>query len=109
MFCDIVSVVKCTRIGDGKPSIVQIHDAQCTSCHTLQRQSRQILKSFTEDSYTFLVANIKTKKGLKLARRHGVGHVTLLLFDAEGQMVQVVRGPIATENLRAIITAHLNA
>ena len=104
-----ISEADLTKIGNGRPAIVQIHDAQCASCHTLQRQSRKILKSFEEDSYTFLVANIKTKRGLTLARRHGVGHVTLLLFDGQGQVAQIVRGPIETEDLRAIITAHLNA
>lgn len=98
-----------TKIGQGKPSIVQIHDPQCALCRTLQRQSRKALKTFDEENYTFLVANIKTIEGSTLAAQYGVPHVTLLLFDADGKMVQVVRGPSDTDSLRSIFDTHLKA
>lgn len=96
-----------TKIGQGKPSIVQVHDPQCPLCRTLQRQTRKALKSFDSDSFTFLVANIKTLDGSSFAARYGVPHVTLLLFDASGEMVQIVRGPSDTDSLRTIFEAHL--
>lgn len=98
-----------TKIGHGKPSIVQIHDPQCPSCLQLQRQTRKALKSFESDAFTFLVANIKTLDGKLLAARYGVPHITLLLFDANGEMVQIVRGPSDTDSLRSIFAAHLKA
>lgn len=97
-----------SKVGQGKPSIVQIHDPQCPLCKRLQRQSRKALKSFDDDDYTFLVANITTQEGGNFAASYGVPHVTLLLFNAAGQMVQVVRGPSDIESLRTIFTAHLN-
>ena len=98
-----------TKIGKGKPAIVQIHDPQCSLCQQLQRQARKALKSFDDEAVTFLVANIHTAEGGALAARYGVPHVTLLLFDAEGEMVQVVRGPSDKDSLRQIFDAHLAA
>ena len=98
-----------TKIGRGRPSIVQVHDPQCPLCQRLQRQTRKALKSFDSDAFTFLVANIKTLDGSAFAARYGVPHVTLLLFDARGEMVQIVRGPSDTDTLRTIFEAHLKA
>ena len=97
-----------TKIGKGKPSIVQIHDPNCTLCQTLQRQTRKALKSFDDEAVTFLVADINTAKGSAFAARYGVPHVTLLLFDASGEMTQVVRGPSDTDSIRNIISTHLD-
>ena len=98
-----------TKIGKGKPAIVQIHDPHCGLCRTLQSQSRKALKSIDSAAMTFLVADINTVKGGAFAARYGVPHVTLLLFDAEGEMVEIVRGPSDTESLRTIFEAHLEA
>lgn len=98
-----------TKIGRGKPTIVQIHDPQCPLCQRLQRQTRKALKAFDSEAFTFLVANIKTLDGSAFAARYGVPHVTLLLFDARGEMVKIVRGPSDTDSLRAILAAHLKA
>lgn len=96
-----------TKIGNGKPAIVQIHDPQCSMCRTLQGQTRGALKSLDEDSFNYLVANIKTQQGARLASRYGVPHVTLLLFDADGDMVQVVRGPSSRPVLEQILAGHV--
>ena len=98
-----------SKIGQGGLSVVQIHDPNCSLCRTLQRQTRKALKSFDEDTFTFLVANIKTEDGGAFAAKYGVPHVTLLLFDADGQMVQIVRGPSDTDSLREIFASHLKA
>ncbi|MFT7060593.1 MAG: thioredoxin-like negative regulator of GroEL [Pseudorhodobacter sp.] len=96
-----------TRIGQGTPTVVQIHDPQCVLCRTLQRQTRSALKAFEKDAVTFLVANIKTDDGRVLAAKYNVPHVTLLLFDAKGEMMQIVRGPSDTDSLRTILEAHV--
>ncbi len=96
-----------SKIGNGRPAIVQIHDPNCPVCRTLQKQSRKALKSFEDGSFEFLVANIKTAEGGALAANHGVPHVTLLLFDGRGEMVQIVRGTSSVEELREIFGAHL--
>lgn len=98
-----------TNIGGGKLSVVQIHDPQCPLCTTLQRQTRDALKSYDDDKFTFLVANIKKPSGADFAAKYGVPHVTLLLFDRRGDLVQVVRGPIDSGRLDEIIAAYAKA
>lgn len=98
-----------SRIGQGKPAIVQIHDPQCNLCRTLQAQTRRALKYFEDDAFTYLVANINTSEGRAFAAEHRVPHVTLLLFDAGGRMVEIVRGPTELANLRNVFQEHLGA
>ncbi len=96
-----------SRIGNGRPAVVQVHDPQCSLCRTLQSQTRDVLADFEDDRYEYLVANIKTQKGSVLASKYGVPHVTLLLFDPNGKMVQIVRGPTSTASLKNHITVHI--
>lgn len=98
-----------SQIGQGKPTIVQIHDPQCSLCRALQGQTRRVLEEFDDDAFTYLVANIKTSEGRAFAAEHRVPHVTLLLFDARGKMVQVVSGPTDLDNLRSVFKGHLGA
>ena len=98
-----------TKIGKGRPAVVQVHDPNCSLCQQLQRQTRKALKSFDDDAVRFLVADINTARGSAFAARYGVPHVTLLLFDGAGEMVQIVRGPSDADSLRDIIGAHLAA
>lgn len=98
-----------SRIGDGTPSIVQIHDPQCSQCAALQREVRDALEAFDDEALTYLVANITTTEGRALAARHNVGHVTLLLFDGPGRLRSIERGPQSSAALREAFAAHLRA
>ena len=88
-----------SRIGNGIPAVVQIHDPQCQQCQALQREARDAIASFDDGELQFLVANIRQAKGRRLAAAHGVGHVTLLLFDGDGRRRSVLSGPNTSENL----------
>ncbi|HID68855.1 MAG TPA: hypothetical protein EYP31_11515 [Roseibacterium sp.] len=103
-----ISELDLTRVGDGLPAIVQIHDPQCDLCLTLQRQTRRVLRGYEDGSFHFLVANIATIEGQFFARRHGVGNVTLVLLDGDGNQTAIVRGPLSNEALQQAIAAHLN-
>ncbi|MEO0341862.1 MAG: hypothetical protein AAF198_00350 [Pseudomonadota bacterium] len=81
-----------TQIGQGAPSIVQIHDPNCNMCRNLQKNTRRALRQFDDGEITYLVANISTKEGQAFAARYGVAHVTLLLFDAAGNLIHVEQG-----------------
>lgn len=98
-----------TKIGNGLPSVVQIHDPQCTMCQTLQRQTRRALRAYDDDRFQYLVANINTAEGNTLAGHYGVPNVTLLLFDGAGNMVDTVRGPIDADLLEAALDRHMAA
>ncbi|MEM9049086.1 MAG: hypothetical protein AAGC92_10230 [Pseudomonadota bacterium] len=98
-----------SRIGNGTPSVVQIHDPSCSLCRQLQRATRTALAAFENGDLTYVVANITTPEGRALANRHGVGNVTLLLFDGAGRMRTVVRGTQSPDALIATFSAHLKA
>lgn len=104
-----ISEYDLTRIGDGLPSVVQIHDPQCPLCLALQRQTRRALRPYDSDDFHFLVANITTLDGRLFAQNHHAAHVTLVLLDGDGRHVDTLRGPINDANLRASIAAHLEA
>lgn len=96
-----------SRIGNGVPTVVQIHDPQCPRCVALQREAREALCNLDESKLQFVVANIRTAEGRKLAATHGVGHVTLLLFDASGQKRAVLAGSNESEFLTEAFRRHL--
>jgi thioredoxin-like negative regulator of GroEL len=89
-----------TRVGNGKPTIVQIHDPQCSMCRALQKETREALAMFEEGELDYVIANIRTQKGRSFANRYGVQHVTLLLFDEKGDLQDVLEGQRGSYQLR---------
>ena len=87
------------RVGNGTPAVVQIHDPQCSLCQSLQKETRAALEELGSDNLNFLVANIKTNEGRDFANQFGVPHVTLLLFDGEGNLEDVLNGVRESETL----------
>ncbi|MEL6980558.1 MAG: hypothetical protein AAGM38_18085 [Pseudomonadota bacterium] len=81
-----------SEIGAGVASIVQVHDPNCSLCAALQRETRAALRGFDDERLRFRIADITTPEGAAFAQRHRAGHVTLLLFDREGAMIQILSG-----------------
>ncbi len=98
-----------SRIGNGIPAVVQIHDPQCPRCTALQREARDALDAFDSAELQYIVANIRTSEGRAFAGQHQVGHVTLLLFDGNGQRRRVLAGPNQAATLERAFRAHLAA
>ena len=96
-----------SRIGNGIPAVVQVHDPQCLRCAALQRETREAMSAFDDGELQYLVANIRSAKGRQLAGAHGVGHITLLLFDGEGERLDVLVGPNTSESLVHAFRRHL--
>ena len=94
-----------TRIGNGIPTVVQIHDPSCPVCTVLQKEARAASKGFEEGELQFLVANIKEARGSKLAADNGVPRTTLLLFDGTGKRHEILRGPNDRSVLEPIFSA----
>lgn len=90
-----------SRIGNGIPTVVQIHDPQCSLCRALQSEARDALSQLDDDDIQYVVANIRHPDGQALADAHGVPHVTLLLFDGSGKRRGVLSGPNTSESLLA--------
>lgn len=91
-----------TKIGNGTPAVVQVHDPGCPICNALQREARKALKAMDGDKPEYLVANITTAEGSTFAADHGVPHVTILTFDAKGALQQVLRGPQTRDQLQPV-------
>ncbi len=89
-----------SRVGNGTASVVQVHDPQCQLCLALQKETRQALASLDGDKPGYVIADIRTDKGLRFANKHGVKHVTLLLFDKSGKLQQVINGQRGSNELR---------
>lgn len=94
------------RIGAGVPTVVQVHDPNCPTCRALQKEARAAMDGFGEGEIQYLVANLATETGRRFAARHGVGKVTLLVFDRNGRRRQVLSGPNTRERLRRVFAAH---
>lgn len=96
-----------SKIGQGVPTIVQIHDPECGLCRALQKETRAALKQFDKDQVTYLVANIKTLDGASFSSDMGMGNVTLVLFDGKGERVHTVQGVTPRDELEAAFRRHL--
>ena len=88
-----------TQIGQGVPTIVQIHDPNCGLCRELQRETRAALKQFDDGSVTYLVANIQSIDGADFQAQMGLPNVSLVLFDAKGKRISHVQGVTPREQL----------
>lgn len=91
-----------TRIGQGVPTVVQIHDPGCSLCTALQKETRKALKGFDPTELDYVVANIRTNEGGAFALEHGQPHVTLMLMDPDGTPVQILSGPQDRNHLRRV-------
>jgi len=89
-----------TRVGNGTASVVQIHDPQCQLCLALQKETRQALANLDGDKPGYVIADIRTDKGVRFANKYGAKHVTLLLFDKAGKLQQVIDGQRGSNELQ---------
>lgn len=89
-----------SRVGQGKPAVVQIHDPQCALCTELQRQARKALKDIDDDELLYLVASTRTDDGAAFAAGLGLSHVTLVLMNGDGQVESVLQGVRQSDELK---------
>jgi len=94
------------RIGQGKPAIVQIHDPQCPICNALQRETRKALAQMEGEPPVYLVADLTQTEGAVFAQLHRVPHVTLLVFDGEGNRVETISGSRTHDELLPVFNRH---
>ena len=85
-------------IGGGQPVVVQVHDPSCPSCRELKRNTEAALADFPTVLYR--IADLTESSGRAFGEEHGVGKVTLLLFDRRGRHVGTVRGVTGADALR---------
>ena len=96
------------RIGNGIPTIVQIHDPQCPKCVALQQETRDALSNFEDGKLHYLVANIRTVAWKMLATSHRVGHVTLLLLNEQSRKLITLVGSKTSRYLTEMFRGYLS-
>ena len=65
-------------------------------------------RDFEDGEPQYLVANIGTVEGKMLATSHGVGHVTLLLFDGQSWKLNTPVGSNTSRYLTEMFRGHLS-
>jgi hypothetical protein len=94
-------------IGSGIPVVVQMHDTGCPTCLKLRRHVESALNQ-VEGNLLFRIADISTVSGRSLQRKFDVPHVTLLLFDGNGELKRTMTGMKDSETLARAFNSHLN-
>jgi len=89
-------------IGNGTPTVVQIHDPNCPLCRQLKNNVDSVLPDFAS-AVQFKTANIASKKGRQFALQHNVPHVTLLFFNKRGKRVHIEQGVTAPDRIRDLL------
>jgi len=89
-------------IGNGTPTVVQIHDHNCQLCRQLKSNLDDVKTDFTEE-IQFKTANILAKKGASFAQKHDVAHVTLLFFNGQGKRVNTLQGVSSKDDIRTAL------
>ncbi len=93
-------------IGSGIPTVVQIHDPGCSLCNQLRRNTSDAVDRLG-DRILYRIADITTPEGKRLQNRHRVQHVTLLLFDGDGNMRRVLEGVRDEDALHTSLLRHV--
>lgn len=95
-------------LGSGQPVAVQVHDHSCPLCQRLKANAEQALNEM-EQPPAWRIADINTTSGADFAHRYGVGHVTILLFDGQGNRQQTIQGVTSSSDLRAAFEGLMEA
>lgn len=90
-----------SRIGNGRPVVVQVHDPTCVVCRQLQRIVDSLQGEFRAD-VDFLIADLSRPEGQAFANQQQVGSVTLVFFAQDGQRLGKLEGPQEPEFLRKV-------
>jgi len=77
-------------IGNGTPTLIQVHDETCPSCRQLLSSVKGVINNFPD--IQFKIADLRSNKGIKFASKHQVYKVTLMYFDSRGRKVDVASG-----------------
>ena len=90
-----------SRIGSGRPVVVQVHDPTCVVCRQLQRTVASLEEEFRAD-LDFLIADLSRPEGQAFANQQQVGRITLVFFAQDGQRLGALDGLQEPEFLRKL-------
>ena len=93
------------RVGNGTPSVVQVHDPHCGDCTALPRATRKKLGCFQDQKLQYLVASFDTGPGSHVCDY--LRRVTLLLYDGARHLQNVAQGVRNADDLKAMFEEHV--
>lgn len=94
-------------IGNGIPTIVQVHDPACGSCIILEKETRAAFSDIDEDDLAYRIASLTSDVGSEFAAKHTAGFATLLFFDADGILTDRIHGETDRAELKTAFQAHI--
>ena len=89
-------------IGDGNPTVVQVHDPSCQLCRRLMKNTRKALQN--RDDIVFRVADVTTRNGGQFQRKHNAQIVTLITFNSAGEKIDTIQGVTSVNELKERLT-----
>ncbi len=91
-------------IGNGKATVVQVHDPNCQLCRRLKKNLDSVKGDF-QAGVQFKTANLANSEGRRFSRVQQVPHVTLVFFDGRGQRVNSLQGVTPAAEIRTALQA----
>jgi hypothetical protein len=95
-----------SRVGQGQPALVMLREVHVMGGDLVMEQMLHIHPEF-QDSVEFLVVHTGHPDGQAFARDHNISDGSLVLFDAEGQVLGRSARPVSPDALRQFITDFL--
>jgi len=92
-----------TRVGQGQPALVMLREVHVMGGDRVMEQMLHIHAEF-QDSVEFLVVHTGHPDGQAFAADHNISDGSLVLFDAEGQVLGRSARPESADALRQFIT-----
>jgi hypothetical protein len=92
-----------TRVGQGQPALVMLREVHVMGGDLVMEQMLHIHAEF-RDSLEFLVVHTGHPDGQAFAADHNISDGSLVLFDAEGEVLGRSARPESADALRQFIT-----
>lgn len=91
-----------SRIGQGQPALVMLREVHVVGGDQVLDLMLQVHPEY-EDRVTFLVTHNGHPDGVAFSEEHGVRDGELVLFDANGRVIDIFGRPGNTQELRSIV------
>lgn len=97
-----------SRIGQGRPAVVLVRDNQTVQSHELIDVMNAVRDQY-EGKIEFLLTDHNTPEGSNFMAANDTTRATLVLLDAQGKRVKIVRAPQTAKNLAQELEGLLGA
>ena len=97
-----------SQLGQGRPGLVLMREVQVMGGERVLEHMHVIHPEF-EQSMVFLLVHTGNPSGMAFAAEHNASDGDVVLFDAQGQRLDIIRHPESADALRAFITQTLTS